>query len=781
MNFRIAALVFSVMFFAGGCGGDEAANETAAHDQSVPIKRKTGSFLEDYKASRQGVKQTKPLKVSGAWEGILFCPSGAFPISIELSQTTTVVEGVATIDSAIGDERRTTPFYVDHRERKGSGEYSPQIQTFTFRSDPENGADPRRERGVFIEFMLSPSNGDMANINVSETSAARSQRQCGGVAARNEAAKKISSFKESARLIRADRRAVIQGRKCPPKYRNWLDQVSAGASAFDDKIFMPTFGASFRDMDAEELLKASALISGSCAETNDRAKNIEVLRIGATLRNYKEYDAANQSYLKNAVLDDWISWVDEEIKRGVYFDYSTAVALRAAPIRTGLRGDPKVAEFDGRLAALVEEAKTSKSTHNFVQRIEDQKENFKTLVNIPLEAQSRGDIDMNVVSTGLDYYLADAAQIFADNVDTVREAVYIHSWSTHFEASDACPAASRSTCQKVAAAFTKKSKELAATYAKAEAQAFKEISGHARGTDRLVQLVTFENRLVRDYGGLLTLAPFENGKRQRENARRALQKKNARAIREEIETANMAPAIRTIEAKYFVGDDLEAPSVRQVAAAIEKAIAGTKPFAGIAGGDYFNALYNQDFATLRALDRDYVAGIRPLMSFGAQQVIELGPLINALSGQKAGQVETDIAHWVQNLSALYAVFGTYLVEYQNVYEKCLKPGAATIEISKRTDYVTTDGFGNEISRREGWTDRDYYRVNPEFSGHFNTLFGAATGTAQARLFDLFLNDAKISSLRLDTETLMSKYECDSPEIKQLEKGFLAYDRELKRR
>ncbi len=781
MSYRVAALFFAAVFCAGGCGG-EAENEAATGEKSAPIKRKTGSFFEDYNASLQGAKPAKPLQISGSWEGVLFCPSGVYPISIDLDQTELSVEGVATIDSAIGDERRTTPFYVDHRERKGAGEYSPGVQSFTFRSEPETGADPRRERGIFIEFLLAPSKGDLAIVNVAETSAARSQRQCGGIAARNEAVKKIRTYKENSALIRADRRPVTQGKKCPPKYRKWIEQISAGANAFDAQIFEPAFGEPFRDMNAENLLSASALISGSCAETDDHTKNIEVLRIGATLRNYKEYDAANQSYLKDSALDDWISWVGGEIERGVYYDYSTAVAVRAAPARTGIRENPKVSEFDKRLAALVEKAKKSKSTDNLAQRIEDQKENFKTLVNMRLEAQSRGDIDMNVVATGLDYYLADAAQSFADKADTVQDAVYMHSWTTQFEASSAsCPAATQSACQKAASVFTRKTKELAAIYAKSEVQAFQDISKKARGTDGLAELVAFENRLAQNYAGLLNLAPFQNSQKQRDKARRALQKKNVRAIRAEIESVNMAPAIRAIETKYFVGDDLGAPALRQVVAAIDKGIAGTSPFTGIAGGDYFNALYNQDFATLRALDRDYVSGIRPLMSFGAQQVIELGPLINALSGQKAGRVESDIAHWVQNLSALYAVFGTYLVEYQDVYEKCLKPGAATIEISRRTDYVTTDGFGNEISRREGWTDRDYYRVNPEFSGHFNTLFGAATGTAQARLLDLFLNDAKMSRLRHDTQRLMSKYDCTSPEIKQLEEGFLAYDRELKRR
>lgn len=50
-----------------------------------------------------------------------------------------------------------------------------------------------------------------------------------------------------------------------------------------------------------------------------------------------------------------------------------------------------------------------------------------------------------------------------------------------------------------------------------------------------------------------------------------------------------------------------------------------------------------------------------------------------------------------------------------------------------------------------------------------------------QLLDLFLNDAKITSLRQDTDHLMTKHDCASPEVKQLEAGFLACDHVLKRR
>ena len=783
MVFRQTKIVVAAMVLCCGCGG-EAANggeTSAAGGGSAEVKRRSDSFLEDYLAARRGAPPAKPAQLSGLWEGVLFCPSGVYPISADLRHAGLTVEGSAVIDHAIGDERKPTPFHAEHKGRVGEGEYDAATQVFNLRIEPDaEAADPRQERGLFLDFMLAPKSGDRALVNAIEISAGRSQRQCAGVAARNTAAEKIRSFKDASELIRGDRRSVVQGENCPANYRDWIDAVRAGADPFEDSVFKPAFGAPFRDMDPETLLSASALISGSCSQTDDRARNLEILRIGGALRNYKEYDAANAAYLRDAVFDDWTAWVAAERKRGVMFDYSTAVALRAAPNRLGLRGDPKAAGFDAEIEPVVAAAEASRHNDEFAERIEAHKDDFERLAALHREAQSRGDIDIGMVATALDYYLADAAQTYADAAEDIRHAVYMNAWTAQYDAGKDCPAAIPAACEKAAKLFRNETDNLASQFASSEDKAFKERARQARGTEGLAELVAFERRLAEDYAGLLTLAAFEKTADQRAKARNALQRKHAGDIRKELESVNTAPAVRAIEAKYFAGNDL-ADAPRQVVAAIDKVMAGTRPFTGIPGADYLNAIYNQDFEALRALDRRYVAGIRPLMTFGAQQAMELGPLINALSGQRSGTAEADLAHWLQNLSALHAVLGTYLLNYQDVYAKCLRPDAPKMVVTTQTDYVTRDGFGAEISRREGWTTQDSYRVNPEFGDHFTTLFRAADGAAQAQLLDLLVNDAQITFLRSGVKRVMERHDCASPEVKQLEAGFLAYDRELKRR
>ncbi|MEM6649282.1 MAG: hypothetical protein AAF603_03425, partial [Pseudomonadota bacterium] len=183
----------------------------------------------------------------------------------------------------------------------------------------------------------------------------------------------------------------------------------------------------------------------------------------------------------------------------------------------------------------------------------------------------------------------------------------------------------------------------------------------------------------------------------------------------------------------------------------------------------------------RRLDQYYLEGIRPLTIVGSQQAIALGPLMDEILNQERGTAEAQMRQELRNLTALYAVMGTYLLDYQDVYQDCLKPNAIQLTITTQTDTVTKDGFGNEINRVKGWTTKDYYKINPEFEEYFKTIFVTAKKSGPTQMFDLFLNDGRIQQLRQGVRSVTRRMECSSPEIKQLEEGFRAYDQDIERR
>lgn len=766
----------AILVGVSACDDAESSKTTPAGS----VNNKSGSFVADYFSDRSKVEPANKLSPTGDWRGVLFCASGVYPINLAFSHNGAEIEGVVSIQPAVGDTKRRTPFHAEHLDRTGTAEYLAAGRLLEWVSPVAPGTDTRVDRGLSVNMMLAPSHGNAALIVAHEVAGPRTMRSCQGVARRDEAAKKIDDFIQTSAAIQADRRAVVQER-CPAVFKTWIDGGLSGEDVFSDERFAAAFGAPFYDMSAEALLQASALISGSCLGDIDKSQRIAAIRQAATLRNVRSYNEANETYLRTEVFDNWRGWIEQEIDRGAPIDQSAAAKIRSAPHNFDWRDHHEFRSFDAKLAAVFDEGKSDNQNISFAERIEYAKDDFRTLANMRLEAESRGDIDMDMVAAGLNYYLENAATKFAEKSQEPRDAIYMQAWSEQQNSADACLPSNGSVCAKAAEIFRSSVNSLSEEYSKAERPAFDAIAKSARGLDGLASLVSFERDLKQRYAGLLTTAQFEKNNIARARKRRDLQRKNARKILAEVEASVIAPDINAVQERYFVDDDLDETAVKKIKLAVDKALADTRPFTEITNAEYFNALYNQDFKTLRVLDRKYMNGIRPLMSFGAQQAIKMGPLIDALSGQVQGTTAGELTRGLENLSALYAVLGAYLISYDGAYGKCLQPDARTIEISRRTDLVTTDGFGNEIRRQEGWTDRDYYRINPEFSDHFDTLFNAATGTAQAQLLDLFLNDANVTRLRRSVEQIMSQHDCASPEVKRLEEGFLAYDRELTKR
>ena len=779
VNTRAIFAIFAFLALAA-CGND--ADGRAESNSEPAFERRSDSFLADYEASLSDQPPAKAIDASGDWYGLLLCPSGSFPISIAVQQNGASVEGVASISPAIGKPRRKTPFYAEHTDRRGSGEYRAPIQMFNIDAQPNPEEDPRKARGLSVSLLLSPSEGDTALLAAYEISAARSQRKCElGIAARDGAAEQLKQHVQRIATIHADRRPVTQG-ECPAAYREWLDGMAPdGSLPFTGDDFERAFGKAYLEMDVEELLAASSVISGSCRDREDRKQRTHVARIGGQLRNHSVYQSALVDQWREGVWDTWRTWIDSELARGASYDMTNAVALRSVPRLFGMRKHPTFKQFDGRAAELVEQGKTGNRNLDFAKRIEYRKDDFRELLALHLQASGRQDVDIGMVRTALDYYLATAAEQYASSAKEAPEAVFMFAWRAQHAAGAECPAASSNSCEQVAEHFGDRLEDLAESFADEEQDAYAALPNSGDDLERLATLITFERQLRSTYGELLQDAVFADSNDERLKDRLELQDDAQEALLEQIDQTDTAPGLRALQARYFVDDELQVDDVEDVKEAFAARLADTEPFADIAGAEYFNALFNRDYVALRRLDNRYLQGVRPLIALGTQQAVTMGPLIDAITGKTPGSSASEIRAAMQNLSVVYAVLGTYLVDYQDVYSKCLKPNARSVTISQRTDLVTRDGFGNEIRRSEGWTTRDTYKVNPEFRNHFQALFDTATGTAQAQLLDLFLNDARVANLRNGTRQLMRSYACDSPQVKQLEKGLIAYDRELKRR
>lgn len=214
----------------------------------------------------------------------------------------------------------------------------------------------------------------------------------------------------------------------------------------------------------------------------------------------------------------------------------------------------------------------------------------------------------------------------------------------------------------------------------------------------------------------------------------------------------------------------------------------TGPFDGLPGSSFFNALYHGDLGSLDRQTRAY-------------QELKVKQRSDFLGNQP---------HWSDNVQnaafrsirLIDTVYGIYLFNYQSDYSSCLRKDAVTFEVTKTTpDVVVTNGLGWEVARYYGSTDKTHYRINPEFIDIFRRIGRTNPDSISMGLADLLMGGGGINipeeitsraptmaklgnilkgkgerDLRnqlLDgTRQLIRKFDCNSPEIQQLEKNMI---------
>lgn len=740
-------------------------------DGATTVERRSDSFLDDYLAALPDKPAPTRLPVDGHWYGLAFCPSGVFPVTIDV----TGEQALITIGAAIGDRRRKTPFHHEHTQREATAGYQPHIQRLSVLTRSNPGDDLRDLR---LELLLVPDAADRALMSVSELYG-RNVRTCHtALAGRGGEADQVLAFTRRLATIKADRRPVFQV-ECPAEYAQWLAEHAGDAkAALVDERFAAVFGEPYLQLPAEELLQISALLSGSCVAADDRRNGFGQTRLAAALRSDKSYQATYSTDFREPLVQGWRAWADARLAGGDIRDGGVLTQLSATPSALGLREHPALAGFNETVQREAGLAQAAAATLAAVEQIEAHRDDFRRLLAIALLAESRGDVDIDVVRRGLDYYLADAAATYAATVTEIEDAAYLAAW-TGQQAAGQCPASDSAVCAAAADAINLRLARLADAYAEREEDQYRALLAADSGPPRLAAMVSFEREFQTRYAGLSAQEAFREGIEERADDRRELQSALEDELTGLIETARTTTELRALRNDYFLDEDLA--DLEELAAALDRRMQTRRPFAKLPGAAYLNALYNRDYAALSQLDRQNLAGITPLVRFGAAQLAELGPLFDTMLGRQPGSSAREASLAAANLTALYAVIGTYLVEYQDAYADCLEPNARVFTITRRTDLVTTDGFGNEISRNEGWTTRDSYQINPEFASQFDALFNTATGSSRAQLLDLLLNDSRIAVLRLGTRRVMADFDCDAAEVRQLEQGMLAYDREVRRR
>lgn len=186
------------------------------------------------------------------------------------------------------------------------------------------------------------------------------------------------------------------------------------------------------------------------------------------------------------------------------------------------------------------------------------------------------------------------------------------------------------------------------------------------------------------------------------------------------------------------------------------------PFDGLPGGSFINAVYIGDFDAVATFNESY--GNRKIRQYKRSM------------GNKPHFMDGVIIAAYQTIQLQKIMAAVYLFNYDSKYEACLRDDAVTFEVVEHVpDTVYRNLLGWEVMRSYGYTSREKFRVNKEFTAAFRLIGRTKPDSAMGTIADYFLNqggtDIKREMVK-GTRAMMQKFSCDSQEIRQFEQNLL---------
>lgn len=579
----------------------------------------------------------------------------------------------------------------------------------------------------------------------------------------------------------AGQRYQTSAGECPDELRQWVDYARALTKRqrnpseryqlLDDEHFINAFGKSHGEMSADELLDAAGKLRGQCAtERKDIQLVTQLSYLLIDARTYRTYVVDN---FRERVGSAWSANVLTALADTPLPDQRTIAMLQSVKRDYRLDGNAISTTFDAAIKNLSVRAAAKQTMTDYLASIDDQRDNFFQLVGLASFGSRFEPDDFDTVRERISQYLPDAAANYAESSRNLQQARYMQSWVTQYADSNAvCPSAKARHCEMAVGQFRRALEKLALQFVKKE-QAIIARRTLQIGLPGIAALKDEQSKIERRYAGLNALPAFVDFRESLAKQRRRLQSQSKAELLDAVESAANAATLIKLQTTYFGQGDLSQKALRDVDEVLGERLADIAPFRGLPGEDYLNALYASDARTLEQLDVYYTAGIKPLMDLMSTSFGYIGPLIDAANGQRNGTTRATFDQGVRNLSAIHSVFGTYLLDYGDVYDGCLDSNAPEFETVQSSELVTTR-YGVEVSRTRQWTKRDRYRVPARMAPYFSSVWRSGADNGVADIMDYLINDNRGTTLVRGIRDAMKRFDCDAPEIVKLEQGMQNY-------
>ncbi len=707
-----------------------------------------------------------------SWSGLVLESRKSYPAALSLDVDGAGVQGVLRVESLNGAVPRLTTADADILVE---GTYDPVIGVLSLTTQ----SGDRRGELIF----------DIAVSDVGSIAVASEQRHINGRGAQRARAVFATGRDEKAALERiAVLSAAFEGWRpdmaegsCPAALAAWRDEALAFQETRRDPMeqydifytdaFRKAFGAPYETVDPERLKQNASLLRGACRQ-EDRVRGNKTNQLGYMIGQGQPHQDHLLWRFESAAASRWVETRSDVLKSDTPMTSAQLNLLdtmwRGIGIgRYGYNISDLNADIERRKALL----RAEENRADMLAFYDRYKDRFDLLVEVARNHANQDEDFLAEVQDKLDAYLEPASEVYARDANNVSEAEYMLGWAAQAGTAELCLLSKPATCRRIGKRFEGRVTDMTKDFAEAlEQAAARRTDKHDRSLEQLVTQVTFAGDMDMLYGDLLEIGKLSDSWADVTDTRQQLQKRLAKPLQAELDGLSGADALVGFERRYFFGDDLGQGSVRKVSETLDARLADEAPFRGLEGGDYLNALVNQDITRLRELDAHYTRGYRPMIALAGASLSMMNPA--------AGPA---LARELANLSAIHGVFGAYLLNYQDAWPKCLKSSDPVFEVTKSQSTVTRNEFGEEISNVTNWTTRDQYKVPASLEPHFRTLWRSDVRTSDARFMDWLLNDQKTNRLIDGLDEAMKQQGCDSPAIEALEQGMIAYYSDVSRR
>ena len=187
-------------------------------------------------------------------------------------------------------------------------------------------------------------------------------------------------------------------------------------------------------------------------------------------------------------------------------------------------------------------------------------------------------------------------------------------------------------------------------------------------------------------------------------------------------------------------------------------------FCELFGGIYLNAIFRGDNELIRQLDRQIAEEVayNPNMA-------DYHKFTTIITGEQQGVLAD--SSYLKMLAVYY--MGQASSDFRaSPGESCLRPGARSITRKATVPVVHfEDQFGISQGSTGGWEFGQVYQVNKEFVALCDKICGAG-GSSGVEMMSHGLESYKLRTVLVGLQQLISRYKCDSAEVRQFEDNFV---------